>query len=140
MIFHPPKRRTQTITLGGTQRIWRKGTYLKGKQSCYQVTLRSPSKQSLREKGLSDILARCSDEKKDEYYHDLERPESQEFRSGLKHGPLAFSFSGCFANSTFSKRCYGFASSWASAGVGTATRLLLAGLARGLHGVADAIA
>ena len=81
MIFHPPKRRTQTITLGGTQRIWRKGTYLKGKQSCYRVTLRSPSKQSLREKGLSDILARCSDEKKDEYYHDLERPESQEFRS-----------------------------------------------------------
>jgi len=28
----------------------------------------------IAETRLSDILARCSDEKKDEYYHDLERP------------------------------------------------------------------
>ena len=27
----------------------------------------------IAETRLSDILARCSDEKKDEYYHDLER-------------------------------------------------------------------
>lgn len=29
----------------------------------------------IAETRLSDILARCSDEKKDEYYHDLERPK-----------------------------------------------------------------
>ena len=31
----------------------------------------------IAETRLSDILARCSDEKKDEYYHDLERPGSR---------------------------------------------------------------